>query len=135
MKIRVDKARCVGNARCAAVSEQLFPLDEDHLLAFGRDATDQGVTQGIALSQLGAANQPFRQDPYNALSEPDNSNTRWAGGYNFKQDLAPWLSFFSNGYAEWRRSNASYGPPTGYEPETFTLPNTNPYSPCATAAE
>ena len=29
MKIRIDKARCVGNARCAAVSEKLFPLDDD----------------------------------------------------------------------------------------------------------
>ena len=33
MKIRIDKARCVGNARCAAVSEQLFPLDEDGYIA------------------------------------------------------------------------------------------------------
>ena len=29
MKIRINKAACVGNARCAAVSEQLFPLDDD----------------------------------------------------------------------------------------------------------
>ena len=32
MKIRIDKAKCVGNARCAAVSE-LFPLDEDGYIA------------------------------------------------------------------------------------------------------
>ena len=29
MKIRIERAACVGNARCAAVSEKLFPLDED----------------------------------------------------------------------------------------------------------
>ena len=28
MKIRIQKAACVGNARCAAVSEELFPLDD-----------------------------------------------------------------------------------------------------------
>ena len=33
MKIRIDKAACVGNARCAAVSEQLFPLDDDGYIA------------------------------------------------------------------------------------------------------
>jgi ferredoxin len=33
MKIRIDKARCVGNARCAAVSEKLFPLDEGGYIA------------------------------------------------------------------------------------------------------
>lgn len=29
MKIRIDKAACVGNARCAAISEELFPLDDE----------------------------------------------------------------------------------------------------------
>jgi ferredoxin len=29
MKIRIEKAGCVGNARCAAVSETLYPLDDD----------------------------------------------------------------------------------------------------------
>ena len=33
MKIRIDKAACVGNARCAAVDEELFPLDEDGYIA------------------------------------------------------------------------------------------------------
>ena len=28
MKILINKTACVGNARCAAVSEELFPLDE-----------------------------------------------------------------------------------------------------------
>jgi ferredoxin len=28
MKIRIQKSACVGNARCAAISEQLFPLDD-----------------------------------------------------------------------------------------------------------
>ncbi len=32
MKIHIDKAKCVGNARCAAVSE-LFQLNEDGYIA------------------------------------------------------------------------------------------------------
>jgi ferredoxin len=33
MKIRIDKASCVGNARCAAVAPHLFPLDDDGYIA------------------------------------------------------------------------------------------------------
>jgi ferredoxin len=29
VKIRIEKHACVGNARCAAVSPILFPLDDD----------------------------------------------------------------------------------------------------------
>lgn len=33
MKIRINKAACVGNARCAAVAPELFPLDEEGYIA------------------------------------------------------------------------------------------------------
>ena len=33
MKIRIEKASCVGNARCAAVAPELFPLNEDGYIA------------------------------------------------------------------------------------------------------
>jgi ferredoxin len=33
MKIRIEKASCVGNARCAAVSDELFKLDDDGYIA------------------------------------------------------------------------------------------------------
>jgi ferredoxin len=33
MKIRIDKARCVGNARCAAIAPGLYPLDDDGYIA------------------------------------------------------------------------------------------------------
>ena len=33
MKIRIEKAQCVGNARCQAVAEHLFPLDDDGYIA------------------------------------------------------------------------------------------------------
>lgn len=33
MKIRIERAQCVGNARCAAVSDVLFPLDADGYIA------------------------------------------------------------------------------------------------------
>jgi ferredoxin len=29
MKVRVDRAACVGNARCHAVDPELYPLDDD----------------------------------------------------------------------------------------------------------
>lgn len=29
MKIRIDKARCVGNARCWAIAPDLYRLDDD----------------------------------------------------------------------------------------------------------
>ncbi len=33
MKIRIDKSACVGNARCAAVAEDLYPLDDEGYIA------------------------------------------------------------------------------------------------------
>ena len=33
MKIRIERAQCVGNARCHAVSEKLYPLDDDGYVA------------------------------------------------------------------------------------------------------
>ena len=33
MKIRIQRSGCVGNARCAAVSEELYPLDDDGYIA------------------------------------------------------------------------------------------------------
>ena len=33
MKIRIDKSACVGNARCAAISETLFLLDDEGYIA------------------------------------------------------------------------------------------------------
>jgi len=33
MKIRIEKAQCVGNARCHAVAKDLFPLDDDGYIA------------------------------------------------------------------------------------------------------
>lgn len=33
MRLVINKPACAGNARCAAVSETLFPLDEDGYIA------------------------------------------------------------------------------------------------------
>ena len=33
MKIRINKAACVGNARCAAIAPELFPLNEEGYIA------------------------------------------------------------------------------------------------------
>ena len=33
MKIRIDKERCVGNARCWAVAPELYPLDDEGYIA------------------------------------------------------------------------------------------------------
>jgi ferredoxin len=33
MKIRIERAQCVGNARCHAVAKDLYPLDDDGYIA------------------------------------------------------------------------------------------------------
>ena len=33
MKVRIDKAHCVGNARCSAIAADLYPLDDDGYVA------------------------------------------------------------------------------------------------------
>lgn len=57
MKIRIDKASCVGNARCAAVSESLFPLDEDGYIAVSEIDVPAGQE---ALARRGARACPER---------------------------------------------------------------------------
>ncbi|MFT4046410.1 MAG: ferredoxin [Solimonas sp.] len=42
VKIRIEKAACVGNARCAAVSEELFPLNDDGYIAIDRLDVPEG---------------------------------------------------------------------------------------------
>jgi ferredoxin len=42
MKIRIERAACVGNARCAAVSETLFPLDGDGYIAIDGFVVEPG---------------------------------------------------------------------------------------------
>lgn len=57
MKIRIDKAACVGNARCAAVSEELFPLDDDGYIAVERVDVPPGLED---LARRGARACPER---------------------------------------------------------------------------
>jgi ferredoxin len=57
MKIRINKAACVGNARCAAVSEQLFPLDEDGYIAVEEVDVPPGMEE---LARRGARACPER---------------------------------------------------------------------------
>ena len=57
MKIRIEKAKCVGNARCAAVSEKLFPLDDDGYIAVDHVDVPAGDE---ALARRGARACPER---------------------------------------------------------------------------
>jgi ferredoxin len=44
MKIRIERAQCVGNARCHAVADHLYPLDDDGYIAtdgFAVEATEE----------------------------------------------------------------------------------------------
>jgi ferredoxin len=41
LKIRIEKAQCVGNARCHAVAEDLYPLDDEGYIA----------TEGFAVAE------------------------------------------------------------------------------------
>jgi ferredoxin len=57
MKIRIEKAACVGNARCAAVSETLFPLDDDGYIATDGFDVPEGLEK---LARNGARACPER---------------------------------------------------------------------------
>lgn len=45
MKIRINKSACAGNARCAAVSSELFPLDENGYIAVEEIEVPVGMEQ------------------------------------------------------------------------------------------
>lgn len=51
MKIRIDKDRCVGNARCAAISETLYELDDEGYIAVTEIVVPEGME---ALARRGA---------------------------------------------------------------------------------
>jgi ferredoxin len=57
MKIRIDKAACAGNARCAAVAPQLFPLDENGYIQVEEIEVPPGQEQ---LARRGARACPER---------------------------------------------------------------------------
>jgi len=57
MKILIDKAACVGNARCWAVSETLFPLDEDGYIEVEEVEVPPGMEE---LARRGARACPER---------------------------------------------------------------------------
>ena len=57
MKIRIDKASCVGNARRAALPETLFPLNEDGYIAVSEIDVPPGQEQ---LARRGARACPER---------------------------------------------------------------------------
>lgn len=57
MKIRIDKERCVGNARCWTVAADLYPLDDDGYIATEGFAVPEGLED---LARRGARACPER---------------------------------------------------------------------------
>lgn len=57
MKLRIDKASCVGNARCAAVSPELFPLNDEGYIAVSEIDVPPGME---TLARRGARACPER---------------------------------------------------------------------------
>jgi len=57
MKLRINKSACVGNARCAAVSEALFPLDDDGYISVEEVVVPPGMED---LARRGARACPER---------------------------------------------------------------------------
>lgn len=45
MKIRIDKKRCVGNARCWAVAPDLYPLDDDGYISIEGFEVPEGMEE------------------------------------------------------------------------------------------
>lgn len=73
MRIRIEKAACVGNARCAAVSEQLFALDEDGYIATDGFDVPDGMEKP---ARHGARACPERI----IFVEEDDGNISWPPG-------------------------------------------------------
>lgn len=75
MKIRILKSGCVGNARCAAVSEDLYPLDDDGYIATEGFDVAEGMEQ---LAKRGARSCPeriiFVEEDDGTISWPPKSN-------------------------------------------------------------
>lgn len=57
MKLLIKKSACAGHARCAAVSEELFPLDDDGYIAVEEIDVPAGQEE---LARKGAAACPER---------------------------------------------------------------------------
>jgi ferredoxin len=57
MKIRIDKAHCVGNARCEAVSATLYPLDDEGYISIEGFDVPPGMEE---LARQGARACPER---------------------------------------------------------------------------
>jgi len=57
MKIRIDKAACVGNARCAAVAPELYPLDDNGYIQVSEIDVPRGSEE---LARQGARACPER---------------------------------------------------------------------------
>jgi hypothetical protein len=66
--------RVVGELHIPGFSNFLFPLDADHLFAIGRDATEQGVVQGLALQIFDVSN-PAAPVPAYSYVFPDASDS------------------------------------------------------------
>ncbi len=57
MKIRIEKSKCAGNARCAAVSAELYVLNDDGYIAIEGFDVPNGMEQ---LAKRGARACPER---------------------------------------------------------------------------
>ncbi len=123
-----------------------FPTNSSpgNLMGFGATAAQQatlyatpaaGIAPGgqLTLDQLGAAGMPNRTSAYTRVTMVTPEMNRDTASFNFKQDVTDWLHFFSFGTYNRRTGVASYGS-TPQPVATLNIPNTNPYSPCATAA-
>lgn len=70
MKIRIERSGCVGNARCAAVSAQLYPLDDDGYIDVDGFDVPPGMEQG---ARRGARACPERI----IIVEEDDGTISW----------------------------------------------------------
>jgi ferredoxin len=57
MKIRIDKAHCVGHARCAAIAPEIFQLDDDGYISVEEIDVPEGQE---AIARRGARACPER---------------------------------------------------------------------------
>ena len=95
--------------------------------------TGIGPTGQLTLAQLGSSSSPNTTSLYKNLTAVLPEIRQDALAINAKQDIGSFVHAFVFGYAYRSQGFQDYGT-TPQATTTISVPNTNPYSPCATAA-
>src|SRR4051812_16659132 len=102
-------------------------------LVYPIPATGIASNGQMTLAQLGNSATPNRSSLYENLEALQPRYRQNAFAFNMKQDIAGVIHAFAFGFANSRKGYANYGTTPQFQ-TNISVPNTNPFSPCATAA-